>query len=109
MLTPVRLSINPSFATPKVTFSFRWRVNKYFFLIALTATLSLADFVKAESADAQNTLLTTNPQQLPTVMVTASRISADDIDTDFQTGHVTVISRDKFEGEVATVADILGK
>jgi len=46
---------------------------------------------------------------IPTVIVTAPRLSADTIDTDFQTGRVTVISRDEFEGDVATVADVLRK
>jgi len=46
---------------------------------------------------------------IPTVIVTAPRISADSIDTDFQTSSVTVISKDEFDTKVATVADILKK
>ncbi len=43
------------------------------------------------------------------VIITANPIAADDIDTEFQTGRVTVISSDEFESDVATVADVLRK
>lgn len=42
-------------------------------------------------------------------MVEASRPAADYIDTDYQTGHVSVISHEAFEGDVSTVADVLRK
>lgn len=48
-------------------------------------------------------------QKLPSVTVTASRIAADDIDTDYQTSSVTVISYKDFDTKVATVADVLRK
>jgi iron complex outermembrane receptor protein len=108
MLFPVRLSINPSIATPIVIF-LRWYVNKPYFLITLTAILSFADITKAIEPHVKKKSSNTRAEKLPTVTVTATRIAADDIDTDFQTGHVTVISREKFEGDVATVADVLGK
>lgn len=41
------------------------------------------------------------------IIVTASQIAADEIDTAYQTGHVTVISSNKFESQMATVADVL--
>ncbi|MFT6905414.1 MAG: iron complex outermembrane receptor protein [Oleiphilaceae bacterium] len=43
------------------------------------------------------------------VIITANPVAADEIDTDFQTGHVTVIHRDEFEGELSSVADVLKK
>lgn len=43
------------------------------------------------------------------VLIIANPIAADEIDTEFQTGHVTVINRDEFEGELSTVADVLKK
>lgn len=43
------------------------------------------------------------------VLITANPLAADEIDTGFQTGHVTVIHRDEFEGELSTVADVLKK
>lgn len=41
------------------------------------------------------------------IIVTATQVSADQIDTDYQTGHVTVISSRQFESQMATVADVL--
>ena len=41
------------------------------------------------------------------IIVTASQFSADEIDTAYQTGHVTVIKSDQFESKMATVADVL--
>lgn len=43
------------------------------------------------------------------VFVIAQPIAADEVDTDYQTSHVTVIPRESFEGELATVADVLKK
>ena len=43
----------------------------------------------------------------PTIVVTAPPIAADDIDTEFQSGRVSVIDRSEFDGDVATVADVL--
>tara|TARA_R110002072_G_scaffold24747_2_gene83655 strand:+ start:15638 stop:17581 length:1944 start_codon:yes stop_codon:yes gene_type:complete len=43
------------------------------------------------------------------VIITANPIAADEIDTEFQTGYVTVVHRDEFEGELSTVADVLKK
>lgn len=46
---------------------------------------------------------------MDTVYVTASRASADHVDIESQSGRVTVIKRKDFEGDVATVADVLRK
>jgi iron complex outermembrane receptor protein len=43
------------------------------------------------------------------IIVTASQFPADEIDTAYQTGHVTVLSSSEFAGDVATVADVLRK
>jgi outer membrane cobalamin receptor len=72
--------------------------------------LFLSSFVLA--SDEERSAVATVQQgefEHETVVVSARRLSADHIDTDFQTGHVTVISSKDFEGEVATVADVLRK
>jgi len=84
-------------------------VNKRFFLIALIAILAFADISKAVEPHSQKDSQYSTTDQLPTVTVTASRISADDIDTDYQTSSVTVISHEDFDTRVATVADVLRK
>jgi len=84
-------------------------VNKRFFLIVLTAILSFANIATAIEKQSQDTAATSLKDHLPTVIVTADRISADEIDTDFQTSSVTVISYEDFDTKVATVADVLRK
>jgi len=78
-------------------------------LITLIVFIPITSFAQTAVHEKQSAQTSIAKEQLPTVIVTAQRISADDIDTDFQTGHVTVISRENFKGDVATVADVLGK
>ncbi|MFT7184900.1 MAG: iron complex outermembrane receptor protein [Pseudohongiellaceae bacterium] len=110
MLSPVRLSINLSHDTPIVSCLFlRWHVHKHFFLIVFIAFISFSDVTKAKEFYAKENSEKSSVEQLPTVTVTASRIAADDIDTNFQTSSVTVIYHEEFDTKVATVADVLRK
>lgn len=43
------------------------------------------------------------------VIITANPIAADEIDTDFQTGHVTVINKNQFDAGSTNVAEVLKK
>jgi iron complex outermembrane receptor protein len=101
-----RLSPNSFFRSTQSYLSFWWYVNKRFFLIVF---ITFLNFVDITNANEQSPHEPSKKEQLPTVTVTATRISADDIDTDYQTSSVTVISHKQFDTKVATVADILRK
>lgn len=49
------------------------------------------------------------PLRLQEVLIIANPVAADEIDTEFQTGHVTVITRDQFDVSATNVADVLNK
>ncbi len=57
----------------------------------------------------ESVLADTVATRLNTVVVEASRPPADHVDTDYQTGHVSVISHESFDSDVSTVADVLRK
>lgn len=69
----------------------------YYFLVFL---FCLSAWVRADEPEVQH---------LDTIHVEASRSAADAIDTDFQTGHVTVISHNDFDVSSVTLADLIGK